>query len=82
MVLPSQSEQFEEQNIRAEKLEKMQRLEIIHPSDLEPARFAQKMINQLNRKPKADIPISFDLQGAQKTALLLREALQREVVTV
>jgi len=81
MVLPSQSEQFEEQNIRAEKLEKMQCLEVIKPSDLEPDHFAQKMINQLNQKPRANIPILFDLQGAQKTTLLLREALQREIVT-
>ncbi len=74
MVLPSDKDQ--EQIIRAQKLEKLGILEVIRPSDLKPTHFAEKIITCLNKELVVDTFVSFELQGAQKTAALLKELLQ------
>ena len=80
MIFPSQSPQLEEQRIRAEKLEKREIIEVIHPIDLEPNHFAQKILSCLSKEKVKDIPKRFDLDGAQKTAEFLKALLNTEVV--
>lgn len=78
LVFPSPSEdQSTEQRIRSEKLEKLGVLEILRPGDLAPAELAQKIIAYLNKKPALN---SFDLQGAQKASLRLKELLDSKAI--
>ncbi|MUG92070.1 glycosyl transferase [Scytonema sp. UIC 10036] len=77
MILPSNKDW--EQEIRAEKLEKLGMVEVIRPYDLEPVNFTKKIIACLNKEPVKNSFKPFELQGAQKTALLLKELLQSPV---
>ncbi len=78
LVFPSPSaDQSTEQRIRSEKLEKLGVVEILRPGDLAPADLAGKIIAYLNKKPA---PHSFDLQGAQKASLRLKELLDSQMM--
>ncbi len=74
MIYPSNKDN--EQIIRTQKLEKMGIVEMIRPDDLQPAHLVQKIITCLNKEHIADNFDYFELQGAQKTAVLLKELLQ------
>ena len=81
MILPSiPSRKKLEQLIRVEKLEKLGIVDIIRPHELNPANLTQKIIACLKKEPVAEISNFFDLQGAQKTAALLQQFLERQVV--
>ena len=80
LVFPSQSAQLTEQSIRADKLEKLGILDILHPSDLQPRDLANRIIACLNKRTVTNIPQRFDLRGAEKTAGLLKALLSCQVV--
>jgi predicted glycosyltransferase len=77
MILPSDKDW--EQRVRAEKLEKMGVLELLHPEDLQPKPLANKMIQAIKRplKPKSLTP--FNLQGSDNTKFLLTKLLDQPV---
>ncbi|MUG92072.1 glycosyl transferase [Scytonema sp. UIC 10036] len=77
MIFPSEKEN--EQVIRIQKLENLGIVEVIRPSDLEPAHLAQKIIAYLSKERVKGIFEFFDLQGAQKSSELLKEFLQTQV---
>ena len=95
MILPSND--GNEQKIRAEKLEKLGVIEVIHPSDLQSDRLALKVITCLDKKPVTNTSASyghlshfrnsqmtcpFELQGAQKTTQLLKDLLEAKLAPV
>ncbi|WP_051077146.1 glycosyltransferase family protein [Scytonema hofmannii] len=77
MIFPSEKEN--EQVLRAEKLENLGTIEVIRPSELEPAQLAQKIIAYLSKAAVGGIFDFFDLQGSQKSSDLLKELLQSPV---
>jgi predicted glycosyltransferase len=60
-----------EQTLRAEKLQALGVLEVIHRDELDAARLAEKITLTIN-KPRPETP-ALDLGGAEKTATLLAE---------
>jgi predicted glycosyltransferase len=78
MIYPSNKDR--EQAIRAEKLEKMGILEVIRPEDLSPAHLAEKIIASLNKEPVKNLCQNLELQGAQKTAQLLQNLLELQLI--
>ena len=73
LVFPSASEhQAGEQTLRSEKLERLGVVNILRPEELAPDRLAAKIITCLNQKVS---PHRFDLQGAKKSSLRLKELL-------
>jgi predicted glycosyltransferase len=78
MMLPSNKDW--EQKIRAEKLEKLGLVKVIQPDDLQPERLAQKIIEYLHQETVMQRFKAFKLQGAQKTADLLKELLKCKVI--
>jgi predicted glycosyltransferase len=72
MILPFTGNGDREQTIRAEKLEKLGVLRVIHPEDLQPELFTEKIINHLKTIPSS---VRIDLQGVEKTKLFLNELL-------
>lgn len=78
LVYPAASEeQTGEQTSRAAMLEQMGALELLHREDLVGDRLAQKILTSLDRKPT---PHTFDLQGAEKSALRLKQLLCSQVL--
>jgi predicted glycosyltransferase len=77
MIYPSNKDR--EQAIRAEKLEQRGILDLIHPHELEPHCLAQKIVTCLNKQPPGDLIESLDLEGAQKTAQLLKSLLYAQI---
>jgi predicted glycosyltransferase len=73
LLLPSDKDW--EQKLRAEKLEKLGYLQLLHPEDLQPQRFALQIFNALNQRPATEHLPKIDLDGAQKTVSLLRNLL-------
>jgi uncharacterized protein (TIGR00661 family) len=74
MIYPSQKDR--EQAIRAEKLEKLGILDVIRSHDLEPARLAQRVIDCLHKEPVGNTTEILELQGAEKTAELLKALIE------
>lgn len=72
MILPFTGNDDQEQTIRAAKLEQLGVVEMIRPEDLQPDRFAQKVIASLQKQPNA---IRFDFNGVAKTASLLNDLI-------
>ena len=77
MIYPSNKDR--EQMIRAEKLEKLGIVKVIRPEDLQSDRFAQKIMTSLPKKQVGNTFETLELQGAQKTAQLLKDLLQTKV---
>lgn len=65
-------DQDREQLVRTQKLEQLGIVEVIHPSDLEPAHLAQRIIACLNKQLVANTSNIFDLEGAQKSTAFLK----------
>ncbi len=74
MIMPFKRNEDREQTIRAEKLEKMGRVKVICPQDLEAQKFASQIIDYLNQKTT---DLQFDFNGAEKTANYLQQLLQQ-----
>nr|RNJ67210.1 MAG: glycosyl transferase [Leptolyngbya sp. IPPAS B-1204] len=78
MLLPFQGNDDQEQRLRSERLAELGIVQVIQRQDLEPERFAQKVIASLQQAPAS---IRFDMQGVEKTAQLVR-SMVREVAVV
>jgi predicted glycosyltransferase len=76
MVLPFTGNDDQEQTLRAERLEELGIVRVIRPDDLHPERFAQRVVDCLQREPVAR---SFDFQGVEKTAVYLRDLADSKV---
>lgn len=74
MIYPSNKDS--EQRIRAEKLEQLGILSVIRPEDLQADRLAQKIIACLQKVPTTSAFENLELQGAQKTAQILKDLVQ------
>ena len=68
MILPFTGNNDQEQTIRAKKLEKLGRVKAISPKDLQPEKFAERIIDYLNQKPNL---MQFDFNGVANTATCL-----------
>jgi predicted glycosyltransferase len=68
-----------EQVIRTKKLERLGIVEVIEPENLEPAYLAKRIINCLNKNSDPKANYLFDLQGAEKTTIFLKELLEKPV---
>lgn len=68
-----------EQLVRTQKLESLGIVEVLDPDNLEPTYLAQKIIDCLNKNLRTKTNHIFDLQGAEKTGLFLKELLQESV---
>lgn len=77
MLLPFTGNDDQEQRIRAEKLEKLGVIDVIRTEELQPERFAQKIIHCLQKQPTQ---ISFDFNGVEKTARLLKQLVTEQKV--
>jgi predicted glycosyltransferase len=73
MMLPFMGNGDLEQTIRSQKLENLGILNVIHPADLEPRKFAKKIVQCLMKTPN---PVRLDLQGVDKTAGFLKGLLK------
>ncbi len=69
----------EEQTIRVTRLEELGVVSVIHPDDLEPQKFAKKVVAYLSEQPAT---AHFDFGGVEKTAACLHELLQKQEVVV
>lgn len=65
MILPFTGNDDQEQTVRAQKLKELGIVEVIHPSELVPEIFAEKIICYLKYQPKR---INFDIEGVLKTS--------------
>ncbi len=77
LVLPSNKDW--EQKVRAEKLEKLKIVKVIHSKDLQPVNLAKQIIENLRKEAVVKNYENIDMQGAQKTSALLKELLQTKV---
>jgi predicted glycosyltransferase len=69
MLLPFTGNDDQEQRIRSERLEELGVVQVIRTEDLQPERFAEKVVQALQQQP---IEMTFDLDGVAKTSLLVR----------
>jgi predicted glycosyltransferase len=70
LLLPSAKDW--EQRVRAEKLEKLGYLQLLHPEDVQPQQLAQRIINALKQDPAIQPLQRIELSGAEKTVSLLQ----------
>jgi predicted glycosyltransferase len=77
MLLPFTGNDDQEQRIRAQKLANLGVVEMIQPEDLEPNRFAKKVVNYLLQQPSR---LQFDCAGVEKTAIQLKQFLDQNLV--
>ncbi|MDJ0693529.1 glycosyltransferase [Mastigocoleus sp. MO_188.B34] len=77
MIYPSNKDS--EQRIRAEKLEQLGILSVVRPEDLQADIFASKVIDRLQTLPTTSAFGQLELQGAQKTAQILKDVVQSKV---
>jgi predicted glycosyltransferase len=77
MLLPFTGNGDQEQTIRAERLEALGAVSVIRPEDLQPERFAQRVVDYLQTTP---CQIQFDLNGVAKTAAQLRHLTQQRQI--
>jgi predicted glycosyltransferase len=74
LLLPFTGNDDQEQRIRAQKLADLGVVGMIRPEELEPNRFAQKVVTYLQQQPNR---ITFDCSGVEKTAMLLSQFLHQ-----
>ncbi|MEO1145028.1 MAG: glycosyltransferase [Cyanobacteria bacterium J06638_22] len=70
MLLPFQGNDDQEQSIRSERLEELGIVSVIRPDDLNPERFAQRVVDMLAQTPSS---MTFDLNGVANTATYVRD---------
>jgi predicted glycosyltransferase len=75
MLLPFTGNDDQEQRIRAQKLANLGVVEMIQPQDLEPNRFAKKVVTYLQQQPSR---LQFDCAGVEKTAIQLKQFLNQQ----
>ena len=72
LVYPYTANDDQEQHIRARRLQSLGIVELLHPEILAPGLLAGKILRMLVKKPAR---IAFDMDGASKTASILRSAV-------
>lgn len=77
MLLPFTGNDDQEQRMRSERLQELGIVSVIQQQELEPERFACKILDCLQQSPAA---VSFDVQGVEKTAQLVREKVYRRAI--
>ena len=78
LVWPFSEHENDEQTLRARKLEQLRYVSVLDPARLEPDYLAAEIVRCLNRA--APVPaVALDLQGAPRTAELLRALLSGEI---
>ena len=77
MILPFEGNNDREQATRAGKLAELGRVQVIHPDNLQPQRFAQHIIDHLLEETPS---LQFDFEGATKTARYLQQLVDRIAV--
>ncbi|MEO1208328.1 MAG: glycosyltransferase [Cyanobacteria bacterium J06638_20] len=70
MLLPFKGNDDQEQSIRSERLEELGVVSVIRPDDLNPERFAQRVVDMLAQTPSL---MTFDLNGVANTATYIRD---------
>ncbi len=75
MLLPFQGNDDREQTIRSERLEELGVVRVLRREDLEPEQLARKIVDALQQQPHR---VSFDLQGVEKTAQIVRSIQQNQ----
>jgi predicted glycosyltransferase len=76
MLLPFIGNDDQEQRMRSERLEELGIVSVIRRVELQPERFAQKVIACLQQTPS---PVSFDMQGVEKTAKFVNAIVKQAV---
>lgn len=69
----------QEQTIRSQRLESLNRVKIIHPEDLQPEILADHITSYLQQQPST---INFDFNGVTNTSIYLRQLIHHPVTTV
>jgi predicted glycosyltransferase len=69
MLLPFTGNDDQEQTIRSERLEELGIVSVIRAADLEPERFAQRIVDCLKQTPAS---MQFNLRGVENTAAQVR----------
>ncbi len=77
MLLPFTGNDDQEQRMRSERLEELGIVSVIRQEELQPERFAQKLMACLQQTPS---PVSFDMQGVAKTAQFVKAIVKKQVV--
>jgi predicted glycosyltransferase len=77
LLLPFTGNDDQEQTLRSQRLEELGVVTVIHPTDLHPERFAERIITCLQQQPSH---ISFDLQGVEKTAHWVQSMLIKSAI--
>lgn len=76
MLLPFTGNDDQEQRIRSERLQELGVVSVIQPEELQPTRFAHKIMTCLQQPPA---PMSFDIRGVETTARLLKGMVQQQI---
>jgi predicted glycosyltransferase len=79
IIYPSNKDR--EQAIRAEKLEKLGLLTILHADDLYPERLTEKIFAALKQDCHRQVAEKLELQGAEQTARLLQQLLNPQLAS-
>ncbi|AFZ01138.1 glycosyltransferase family protein [Calothrix sp. PCC 6303] len=77
MILPFTGNDDQEQQMRAEKLEKLGVVKMIQPQELQPEIFADEIINYLRKDHNT---INFDFNGVENTTSLLKQLIPQPQV--
>jgi predicted glycosyltransferase len=78
MILPSSKDW--EQTVRAEKLQKMGILRLLQPADLQPNQLVDQIVQAFKSPCSVPSYRSFELQGAQKTTVILQALIEQPAV--
>ncbi|MEO0406891.1 MAG: glycosyltransferase [Cyanobacteria bacterium P01_A01_bin.135] len=70
LLLPFKGNDDQEQTLRSERLEELGVVSVLRPEDLEPQRFAERVVAYLQRSPSE---MTFDLRGVGRTAAYVGE---------
>ena len=79
MMMAFQGNNDKEQLTRLGKLDKIGRVRMIQPQDLDPEQFAQNVVNYLQYQPAK---LEVDLQGATNTAYYLKKLVEPSLLAV
>lgn len=77
LLLPFTGNDDQEQRIRSERLEELGVVSVLRREELQPERLAQKVVACLRQTPS---PITFDMQGVEKTAQFVRSIAAQQTI--
>lgn len=75
MMMAFQGNNDKEQETRVKKLDKLGRAKMIHPDNLQPEKFAQKVIEYL-QQDKTELPLN--LEGVDNTAKCIKQLISKQ----